>query len=192
MIKFSIIIPTYKRTSLLNRAMTSVINQDYDNYEVLVCSDGYSQDDQCCVLNMNDSRFTYNFTEKPKGQNYGNVQRNAMILKCTGDYTIWLDDDNVIEEDYFSFSHDEIYNRDYGMLIFKIAHNIFKIVPQKNEINIGGIDTLNAMVKTEIAKKIKWGSLYISDSYFIKDVEKYCLKNNLKIGFFDKIIGTHN
>lgn len=192
MTKFSIIIPTYQRVKLLNRAMTSVKNQDYFNYEVFVCSDGYSEHDRCCVLNMDDNRFIYNSIEKHNGENWGTIQKNKMILKCTGDYTIWLDDDNVIEEDYFSFSHDEICKTDYGMLIFKIKHNTVGVIPSKPSINISQIDTLNAMVKTDVAKKIKWGSSYTSDFYFIKEVEEYCLKNNLKVGFFDKIIGTHN
>jgi len=192
MIKFSIIIPTYKRVDLLNRAIISVLNQNYNNYEVLICSDGYSEEDEKCVLNINDNRFIYNHIEKIKVKNYGSFQRNAMILKCNGDYTIWLDDDNTIKKDYLSFSNNEIIENKYAMLICKIMHNKSGIIPKKNEINLAEIDTLNAMIKTDIAKKIIWGTLYDSDFYFIKEAEKHCLKNNLKIGFFEKIIGIHN
>lgn len=192
MIKFSIIIPTYKRVALLNRAMTSVINQDYLNYEVIVCSDGYSEDDECCVLNMNDNRFFYQFIKKEDFQNWGHSQRNAMISKCKGNYTIWLDDDNTIEPDYLSFANNEIHNQDYGMLIFKIKHNLSGIIPKNNEVRYEDIDTLNAMIRTDIANKIKWGLSYTADFNFIKETEGYCLQNNFKIGFFDKIIGEHN
>jgi glycosyltransferase involved in cell wall biosynthesis len=190
--KFSIIIPTYKRTELLNRAMNSVKDQDYENYEVIICSDGYSEEDKQCVLNMNDNRFIYNFIEKKEFKNWGHAQRNAMISKCTGDYTIWLDDDNTIEKDYLSFSNNELINDQYGMLVHKIKHNACGIIPTYQNITGGNIDTLNVMVKTDIAKKIEWRMSYDADFFAIKDIEKYCLENNFLIVYFDKLIGTHN
>ena len=190
--KFSIIIPTYKRQELLNRAMNSVKNQNYKNYEVIVCSDGYSKEDKQCVLNMNDTRFIYNFIEKKEFKNWGHAQRNAMISKCTGDYTIWLDDDNTIEKDYLSFSNNELINNQYGMLVYKIKHNACGIIPRYQSITGGNIDTLNVMVRTDIAKKTEWGMSYDADFFAIKDMEKNCLENNLMVVYFEKIIGIHN
>ena len=190
--KFSIIIPTYKRQELLNRAMNSVKNQNYKNYEVLICSDGYSEEDKQCVLNMNDNRFIYNFIEKKEFKNWGHAQRNAMISKCTGDYTIWLDDDNTIEKDYLSFSNNELINDQYGMLVYKIKHNACGIIPRYKNITGGNIDTLNVMVKTDIAKKTEWAMSYDADFFAIKNMEKNCLENNLIIVYFEKLIGVHN
>lgn len=190
--KFSIIIPTYKRTELLNRAMKSVKDQDYENYEVIICSDGYSEEDKQCVLNMNDNRFIYNFIEKKEFKNWGHAQRNAMISKCTGDYTVWLDDDNTIKKDYLSFSNNELINDQYGMLIYKIKHNACGIIPRYKNITGGNIDTLNVMVRTDIAKKTEWGMSYDADFFAIKNMEKNCLENNLIIVYFEKIIGVHN
>ena len=191
-IKFSIIIPTYKRQELLNRAMNSVKNQNYKNYEVLICSDGYSEEDKQCVLNMNDSRFIYNFIEKKEFKNWGHAQRNAMISKCTGDYTIWLDDDNTIEKDYLSFSNNELINNQYGMLVYKIKHNACGIIPRYKNITNGNIDTLNVMVKADVAQKTIWELSYDADFFAIKDMEKKCLENNLIISYFEKLIGVHN
>ena len=47
------------------------------------------------------------------------------------------------------------------------------------------------MVRTDLAKVVKWGLKYDSDFYFIKEIEKLCLEKKLKIVFFEKIIGTH-
>lgn len=190
--KFSIIIPTYKRIELLNRAMNSVKDQDYENYEVIICSDGYSEEDKQCVLNMNDNRFIYNFIEKKEFKNWGHAQRNAMHSKCTGDYTIWLDDDNTIEKDYLSFSNNELINDQYGMLVYKIKHNACGIIPRYKNITYGNIDTLNVMIRTDIAKKTEWGMSYDADFFAIKNMEKKCLENNLIIVYFEKIIGVHN
>ena len=188
--KFSIIIPTYKRTELLNFAMNSVKDQNYENYEVIVCSDGYSKEDEECVLNMKDSRFTYDFIEKIQIDNFGHMQRNFVIPRCTGDYTIWLDDDNFFEKDYLLFSNNQI-NDDCGMLVFKIKH-LHGVLPiGDSKLVHGNIDTLNVMVRTDLAKVVKWGLKYDSDFYFIKEIEKLCLEKKLKIVFFEKIIGTH-
>lgn len=188
--KISVIIPTYQRPEQLKRAMISVKSQNYENYEVIVCSDGYSAEDEELVSSMNDNRFTYNFIEKAQVKNWGHMQRNAMIEKCTGDYVMWLDDDNFIFNDYFSFVNSK-FEDDYGLLVFRVNHNLAGIIPKSDSIKLADIDTLNVMVKTSIAKKIKWQLLYDADFYFIHDVENYCIENDLKIKFFDKIIGMH-
>ena len=113
-----------------------------------------------------------------------------MVKNCTGDYVIWLDDDNTIHEDYLQFANNIIDNN-YGLLVFKINHNIVGVIPKDDHIVLGEIDTLNVMVKTDIAKSIKWLMQYDADYYFIKDCEKYCLTNTIQIKYIDKIIGNH-
>ncbi len=192
--KFSIIIPTYQRTELLYRALQSVKSQDYDNYEVFVCSDGYSEADDYCVRSFNDSRFKYHHITKTDIAHWGHRQRNEMIKHCSGDYVLYLDDDNDIVSDYLSFANRTLKN-DVGMMIPKVrlrhvGENV--IVPYVNEIKQGFIDTLNLMVKTELAKKYQWRMLYEADYHFIKDCETHCLQNQIPILYVNKIIGNHN
>ena len=194
--KFSIIIPTYKRTELLKRALDSVKNQDYPNYEVLVCSDGYSEEDEKCVMSFNDERFKYKYIEKSNVIHWGDIQRNEMIHFCTGDYTLYLDDDNDIVSDYLSYANRSIQD-DMGMAIFKVrmrhlGENV--IFPYYPEIKKSYIDTLNCIVKTSIAKNIEWKLIGEpgADYLFYKDVESHCLKNNIRIRYMNKIIGNHN
>lgn len=189
--KFSIIVPTYKRTEILNRALNSIKNQTYKDYEVMVCSEGYSREDEICVENFKDDRFTYRYIDKPNFKNYGNIQRNEMVKMCTGDYTIWLDDDNIIYPDYLEYANNTI-DKDYGMLIFKIKHNYVGVIPKDVHMVIGEIDTLNVMIKTDIAKSFKWLMQYDADYYFIKECERYCLQTGIPIRYLDKIIGNHN
>lgn len=189
--KFSIIVPTYKRTEILNRALNSIKNQTYKDYEVIVCSDGYSREDEMCVDNFKDDRFTYRYINKSDQKNWGHMQRNEMIKFCKGDYTIWLDDDNIIYPDYLEYANN-IIDRDYGMLIFKINHNYVGLIPKDIGVVLGEIDTLNVMIKTDIAKSFKWLMQYDADYYFIKECERYCLQTGIPIRYLDKIIGNHN
>lgn len=188
--KFSIIVPTYKRNELLKNALNSIKNQNYNNYEVLICSDGYSDLDKECVLSLNDNRFIYNYIEKSDYQNWGHDQRNAMIQYCTGDYVMWLDDDNTIVSDYFEYAN-RILKKDSGMGVFKIKHGI-GVIPFQNEIILSQIDTLNVMVRTDVASRFIWENIYTADFLFINEVKKYCLDNKIEIQYLDKMIGIHN
>lgn len=189
--KFSIIIPTHKRTELLKRALNSIKNQDYDNYEVIICSDGYDVNDELSVKNLNDDRFSYHHITKIDLDHWGHRQRNEMMQYCNGDYIFWLNDDNVIVNDYLSFANNNI-NEGDGLIVFKINHDLAGIIPKENSLNFGDIDVLNVIVKTDIAIKHKWQMIYEADFYYIKDIEKYSLENNIPIRYFDKIIGEHN
>ena len=188
--KFSIIVPTHKRTELLKRALTCIKNQDYDNYEVIVCSDGYDFNDELCVRSFNDARFKYHYITKMNVAHWGHRQRNLMMNHCSGDYIFWLNDDNTIVDDYLSFANKNINEKD-GLIVFKINHNQVGIILKRNHLNLGDVDVLNVMVITDIAIKNKWQMMYEADFYYIKDVERYCRKNNIPIRYFDKIIGNH-
>ena len=189
--KFSVIVPTKDRTELLRRALNSVQNQNYQNYEVFVCGEGYDIGDEQCAESFGD-KFSYYFLDPlPEFKNWGNIQRNEMVKMCTGDYTIWLDDDNIIYPDYLEYANNTI-DKDYGMLIFKIKHNYVGVIPKDIGVVLGEIDTLNVMIKTDIAKSFKWLMQYDADYYFIKECERYCLQTGIPIRYLDKIIGNHN
>lgn len=189
--KFSIIVPTHKRIYQLKTALQSIFNQNYKNYEVIVCSDGYDSFDEHCVLSFNDARFKYYSIDKSGNINWGHDQRNEMIKYCTGDYVMWLDDDNDIVSDYLEYAN-EISEENCGMMVFKINHSTVGTIPFKNDIICTEIDTLNVMVRTDIASKFKWKNDYEADFIFIDTVKKYCNENNIQIKYLDKIIGNHN
>lgn len=96
----SVVIPTYKRAEeVLGRAITSVLNQTYNNVEVLVVDDNLpDSDDRQRVSNMmerspfNDSRVTYIKNKQNLG---GSLTRNVGIEEARGDYITFLDDDDI-------------------------------------------------------------------------------------------------
>lgn len=96
--KVSIIIPTYKRSDYLIRAIDSVINQTYSNIEVIVIDDNdpYSEFRKATEIKMqkyfNNKKVKYLKNEKNLG---GALTRNIGIREATGDYITFLDDDDV-------------------------------------------------------------------------------------------------
>ena len=84
----SVIIPTHNRKELLIRAIKSVLDQSYQDFEIIVVDDlGVSED---CV--DFDPRIKY-FRVKSDG--YIAYSRNIGIYKSEGKYIAFLDDDDI-------------------------------------------------------------------------------------------------
>lgn len=189
--KFSIITPTYSRPSELVRCIESVRAQTYRKYEHLICSDGHSASDAQCVKSYKDKRIKYSHVERDGNCYYGSKQRNKLIQEATGEYLIFLDDDNSILPHYLQSAKDSIDG--HGIMIFRIWHNTASIIPRENQIELGAIDSLNFVVRKDIAQRFSWNlTEYSADFSFIKSCEKYCIDNGIGIGYSTDIIGRHH
>lgn len=93
----SVIIPTYKRSDMLTRAIESVLNQSYHTIECIVVNDNTPGDEYSVALyNLlekynADKRFK--FIEQEVHKN-GAAARNAGIRVASGEYIAFLDDDD--------------------------------------------------------------------------------------------------
>jgi len=85
--KLSVIIPTYNRANLVQRAIKSVLNQTLKPYEIIVIDDG-STDDTLKVLKNYPIKV---FTQKNKGVSSA---RNLGIKQSKGDIIAFLDSDD--------------------------------------------------------------------------------------------------
>lgn len=104
--KISVLVPTYNRPQLLNRTVNSIIEQSYENIEIVVVNDAgeypmlkghkgqnidYIKFYQESFI-QNHREFKYIENEKNKGLA---GTRNVAIQACTGDYICLLDDDDI-------------------------------------------------------------------------------------------------
>jgi len=55
----SVIIPTYNRVHLIGKAIKSVLNQTYKDFEIIVVVDGSADDTEEIVKNYSDFRIRY-------------------------------------------------------------------------------------------------------------------------------------
>lgn len=87
--KVSVIIPTYNRESTLGRAIDSVLNQTYRNFEVIVVDDG-STDNTSRVVEKYKNRIRY------YSKLHGGVSaaRNLGLEKSEGTWVSFLDSDD--------------------------------------------------------------------------------------------------
>lgn len=94
---FSIIVPVYKVENYLDICVQSLINQTFDDIEIILVDDG-SPDScpaQCDVFAAKDAR-VHVIHQANKGLS---VARNVGLAQAHGTYVIFVDSDDVIELD---------------------------------------------------------------------------------------------
>ncbi len=95
----SVVIPTYKRSNTLERAIKSVLNQTYSNLELLIVNDNipgdyWSEQVRKTIKLFNDKRIKLIVQ---KNHINGAVARNLGIKESKGEYIAFLDDDDYWE-----------------------------------------------------------------------------------------------
>lgn len=91
---FSIILPTYNRAHLLTKAIASVINQKYQNWELIVVDDGSIDNTKEVVEGINDSRVKYLYQQNAERS----AARNNGVDHSKGEYICFLDSDDQFHE----------------------------------------------------------------------------------------------
>jgi glycosyltransferase involved in cell wall biosynthesis len=101
---FSIIIPTYNRERIVNRAITSILSQTYPNYEIIVVDDGSTDNTEIIVKSTKNPNVKYFKTE-----NLGVAHaRNYGIKQAEGEYIGFLDSDDLMENNHLKNAYDFI------------------------------------------------------------------------------------
>lgn len=101
MLKVSVIIPTFRRSYFIKRAIDSALNQNQVNVEVIVIDDnGKGTEHQ-----LNNERILFDYIESKKivyviheHNKNGSAARNTGIRFSSGDYIAFLDDDDWYDE----------------------------------------------------------------------------------------------
>ena len=93
--KFSIIVPVYNVEKYLEKCLKSIQNQTYDNFEVIIVNDGSTDNSKEIIKTFEkDARF-----KKKKKKNGGlSDARNYGIKYTTGDFLLFIDSDDYIDE----------------------------------------------------------------------------------------------
>lgn len=87
----SVIIPTYNRIKTLPRAITSVLNQTYQDIELIIVDDGSSDGTEEYVLGLRDERIRYIKNERNLGPS---ATRNKGVEYARGKYIAFQDSDD--------------------------------------------------------------------------------------------------
>lgn len=114
-VKVSVIIPTYKRSEDIARAVDSVLAQTIDSFEVIVVDDngigteGGEKTAQVMAAYADDPRVIYCRHEVNKN---GAAARNTGIAVAKGEYIAFLDDDDTFRPERLQKMYDRMQSLD--------------------------------------------------------------------------------
>lgn len=95
--KFSIIVPVYNAEKYLNKCLDSIINQTYQDFELIIINDG-SKDHSQQIINKYLQRYSLKIRSFSKENGGLSDARNYGVKKAEGDYIIFIDSDDYINE----------------------------------------------------------------------------------------------
>lgn len=163
----SVIIPTYKRSTFLARAIDSVLEQTYNNIEIIVVDDNepgsdYKTQTENIMRKYSDMRnVRYIHTT---GKTGGGSARNYAIKECKGDYVAFLDDDDKFLSDKLEKQLDFMIANDLDM-----SYQDVKWVDENDKlVEFRKMDYVDDFSKDELLRQHILHSLCPTAIYMIK------------------------
>lgn len=93
--------PAFK-ARFIEQAITSILDQSYSNFELIIVDDASPENIEEIVLGFNDSRLKYFRNEKNLGGNSLIMQWNHCLQYAHGDYMVLAADDDLYHPDFLS------------------------------------------------------------------------------------------
>lgn len=111
----SIIVPIYNAEKYLNKCIESIVNQLYSNIEIILIDDGSTDNSLniCKDYCMKDKRIRL-ISQKNGGPSKA---RNNGIKNSSGDYILFVDSDDYIENNMIKEMIDSMNNESYDIVI---------------------------------------------------------------------------
>jgi len=175
-VKFSIITAVYNRANVIEQAISSVVNQTYDNYEYIVV-DGGSLDGTVEILKKYSSKIRW-VSEFDEGIYDA---WNKGVKMATGDYILFMGSDDCLL-DRNVLSNAAVYTTKYPDADFLCGGIV--VVNEKTKVeqivrdNMGKISTniplflptQGMLIKTSVAKKYLFDTSFriAADTYFYR------------------------
>ncbi|GAA6255762.1 hypothetical protein F070042J6_16140 [Bacteroides sp. f07] len=122
--KISVIIPVYNRENTITACVSSIIQSEYKNLEIIIVDDG-SVDNSlkiCEELASKDSRISV----IPQNNAGVSAARNNGLGNATGDWVTFVDSDDGIHPSCYSTLYDGGYLEAYDLLMFGRGFSRFR------------------------------------------------------------------
>ena len=206
--KYSLIIPTYNSEKTIEKCIKSILNQTYNNFEIIIVNDGSTDNTIEILKKFKDKRIKI-INQKNHGVSFS---RNTGIKECSGDYINFIDSDDFIKKNTleeinkklndnktidilrYNFMYD---NNNYSGIsndLYKFSNKLINIckIEDKEKLmhhfftKYESIPTFSPLlfIKSNVCKKIKFDEKlsYLEDSDFYLSL----VENSKNIYLLDK------
>lgn len=185
--KITIIIPVYNAEKYLHRCFESILDNGYENLEIIPVNDGSKDGSQTIIDEYKEKYPNMFFPIIEENQGIGMARNNA-LEKATGDYIMFIDNDDFIDKDYISRHIKELEEKDYDMVLSGYK----RVTDNETQFSV----TLEDYPWSRYVSIAPWGRLYKAsflkenDIKFLKtpigediyfNLQANTLTNNIKI-----------
>jgi len=175
----SVVITTYRRAALVQRAIRDVLNQTVQDVEVIVVDDASPDETERAVKGVRDPRVRYVRHEQNKGPS---ASRNTGIGVAQGEYIAFLDDDDGWREDKLERQLMTIKDKD-AMLCDALWNGCSRRAHRSttvslNDLRKGSFASPGLLVKANIMKKVLFDeSLWQGEDWdvYIRIAQQYSI-----------------
>lgn len=129
--RVSVIIPNYNGEKYLEKCINSVLNQNYNNLEIIIIDDGSTDKSLQVIQNIIDANNNHEFKLIKQNNLNAAIARNEGIKMATGRYLLFLDSDDVLEDKMLEESINIITKNNADLLM----GNFIDIDEQDNQID---------------------------------------------------------
>ncbi len=159
----SVIIPTFNRAEFLKISISSVLNQTFKEFELLIIDDGSTDNTKEIIKSFNDDRIKYIYYNQNKGPSYA---RNTGIKLAQSNFIAFLDSDDkwknekleiqyksMLKNSNYLLSHtEEIWYKNGKILNPKKIHKKQQGDVFQQSLRLCAISMSTVMVKKELFK----------------------------------------
>lgn len=214
--KYSFLVPVYNKLENIKKCFVTLLQQTYNNFEIIIVDDNSEVETINYLKNLStqDTRIKVYFNESNLG--IGQT-RNILLNYATGDYIIFIDSDDYVENQLLEKINDTILeNSDLEIIRFQnivepVTLNQKKIEVQKNPFRFScdptkkiitgeealmtwclGSNKINTMPWTYCVKKELYSDIIYPDVPYLEDfaVTHYLLAKANKVIAID-YVGYH-
>ena len=168
--KFSIIIPVYNTEKYLDKCLSSVFDQTFSDYEVIVVNDGSTDNSEKIIDKYLKKYDILSYFSKENGGL--SSARNYGVKKAKGDYLLFLDSDDYYESDLLLKLNESVDDCDIIRFGVQDIYDDCSII----KYNEQGFDKINGLNGFE--KICKYHYVEIACAYCYK--RKFWIDNNFK------------
>ena len=175
--KVSFIVPIYNASEYLSRSIESILNQSYENLEIILIDDASTDNSKEIIKQyaLKDNRIRPIYSEVNQGVSR---TRNMGLKSISGDYVIFMDSDDYMIKDAVKIMVEKSikYNSDlvdsYHLVIYK-NKSFLEHKPLKEDLVLGNKNNTKMLLMSSYITGKLISSKLIKDLLFNEELRRY-------------------
>lgn len=162
----SVIVPVYNVEDYLDKCLKSLVNQKFDNYEVIVVNDG-SPDNSQEIIDKYVKKYPSKIIGYKKKNGGVSSARNYGLKKAKGTYVTFVDSDDYVAANYLGTLYKEIVSTDSDIVVC----DMYKTFPDRKEIMQCKANASDDIIKDiMLSMPACWNKIYKKSLFVDNDI----------------------